>query len=121
MNKRNKQRFGRRFSEEKLYDLCDYLIADALVNLKAFNKYHGSIPSFLCDEDYEKTDVKKAEKEWHEILNKMIWSMEEYKNDNHNDPGMQGKSYDSDERKEYLKRYNEGFELYGKYLPYLWL
>lgn len=109
-------------SEEALYDLCDHIVAIVLPALRRFEHYAGSIPSALfVDGDPDKTDMEKAEKEWHEILQKMIWSFDQYKRDEPDAPWKKGMSLNSPEQKAYNKRFHDGFQLFGEYLTSLWL
>lgn len=78
-----------------------------------------------------------SEKEWIEILNQIIWSMEEIKNDYPNDPlynykyriPIDGKDIYSQEERDkmekesdiYYKKIDEGLHLFAKYLQDLWI
>ncbi len=56
--------------------------------------------------------------EWHEILDKMIWSFEQAKNGYE---GYYGLALNNNEEyKAYMSRVQEGFDLFGKYYMSLW-
>ena len=120
MNKRAKQKYGKQYKEEKLYDLCDYLARDILVNLRAFERFQGSIPGPLCGPD-GKRDVGEAGQEWHEILRKMIWSFDQHVRDNPDEPWKKGYALDSEEEKAYKELVKDGYHLFAEYFEYLWL
>ena len=50
--------------------------------------------------------------EWHEILDKMIWSFEQIAKDE--------EPFDAEENKKYYKKIDEGLKLFYKYFQCLW-
>jgi len=86
------------------YSLYLYLAKKILKPLKEFEKRKDSFPSDL-----------KSDKEWHEILNKMIWSFQ-----NTVDGETFEVPYDFEKERLLEKRQQEGFELFGKYFRNLW-
>jgi hypothetical protein len=93
------------FDKEELYDL-DFTIAKfVLPRLKEFKRINCGHPGNLTS------------KEWKSILQKMIWSFQQKVND------VIAPPHDLTEaqRKLWLKRYSEGFKLFGKYFCHLWI
>lgn len=56
--------------------------------------------------------------EWHEILDKMIWSFEQAKNAHEGDYGLALNN--NEEYKAYMNRVQEGLDLFSKYYMSLW-
>ena len=56
--------------------------------------------------------------EWHEILDKMIWSFEQTKGEYESSYGLALNN--NEEYKVYMNRVQEGFDLFGKYYMSLW-
>lgn len=120
MNKRKKQKYGRRFSKKKIANLCDYLAKDILNNLRVFEKCAVSIPGPLCGEEGAR-NISESSAEWHEILQKMIWSFDQFSRGNPDEPFLNGYDSESAEQEAYDARMGEGFRLFGEWFGYLWL
>lgn len=120
MNKRMKQKYGKRYNEEQIYDLCDYLARDILNGLRAFEKHRVGVPACFCGEDGNRS-LEEAENEWHKVLRKMIWSFEQYVRDYPDEPFKKGYDLHSDEQKAYYSLVEEGRHLFAKYFDNLWI
>lgn len=132
MNKRTRQlqrtmEKRNRYSKEQIWNLNVYLTDHIYCALKQFkNQRMYSYPAQF-----------NSEKEWIEILDKMIWSLEEIKNDYPNDPlynykyciPIGGKDIYSQEERDkmekesdiYYKKIDEGLHLFAKFLQDLWI
>ena len=116
-----------RYTKEQIWNLDFYLTEHICCALKQFkNQRMYSYPSQF-----------NSEKEWIEILNQIIWSMEKKKNDYPNDPlynykyciPIDGKDIYSQEERDkakkesaiYYKKIDEGLHLFAKYLQDLWI
>lgn len=88
----------------------DYNIARyTLPLLKRFKELKNGFPARL-----------ESMEEWDEILDKIIWSLEEIVND---EDGLQLTGYTEQDReiiKEYYNKKQEGLRLFGEYLCDLW-
>lgn len=123
-----KDKYGS-FNEDEIYDLCDYLIQFIYPRLKAFSHYDSPVPGrFIADanvslEEFQNNSAvrHKLENDWHEVVKKMLWSFEQYVKGDVDDPFNKNGDFTSYERKEYLKRKEEGFKLFGQYIDCLWL
>lgn len=113
------QRVFRGYSDIDMLDFCQFLCKKMLPYVKAWvaMERNGYPASF---------DTKG---EWEEVLGKILWSLEESANWNETET----KIFEREREKgasvaeicegdiaEYWKRYNEGMELFGKYLPAMW-
>jgi len=88
----------------------------ALVILPALRKFKEDNTGHPCGISSEADPVCgkcECEKEWHTILDKMIWSFEQIADDVID-------YHSSDEYKKYNDRVQEGLELFGKYFRSLW-
>lgn len=88
------------------YSLYILLSKKILPHLKMFKERTFSFP---IDDNINNID------EWKEILNKMIWSFESVLADD------DGEVIKGEDRHQYYKRRQEGFELFGKYFRNLWI
>ena len=62
-------------NDKHLYNLDIYLAKVIAKELKAYEKAAVGVPSCFCyDKDWNEIPVEKAEKKWHKVLKKMIWS-----------------------------------------------
>lgn len=98
------QHLTRGFSDDQTWCLGGDIARYALPRLKQLRDHHMGYPASL-----------KNDEAWVEIMNAMIWSMEQYLNDGH-PPEEASKK----ERKEWWDRYSKGFKLFGEWLPSLW-
>lgn len=95
------------FADDDIWDLTDTLREIIKPRLRAFKEMkRHTLPSELLPDDAEKADYEKAEKEWEEILDKMLYAFEH--------------GSDDEEMPDY-KRIQEGHELFGKYFGALWV
>lgn len=111
------QRLTRGFDDTELWSL-DCTIAEFITpRLKQFKSQCKSIPGDIAYK-YLNSDVDKSEEEWNEILDKMIWTFENWEND----PDTEEMS-NEEFRKIYDNWYNkrqEGLDLFVKYISALW-
>lgn len=103
MNNRQKKKHGiPTFKDSEVWDLDIVLAQYILPRLKRFKKVNvNSHPGTLSSLE-----------EWHEIIDKMIWSFERIVNDDW--------AYETNRRKEQVPRYEEGMQLFAKYFLDLW-
>lgn len=94
------------FADDDIWNLTDTLREIIKPRLRAFKEMkRHTLPSEFIPDDAEEADYEKAEKEWEEILDKMLYAFEH--------------GSDDEEMPDY-KRIQEGFELFGKYFGSLW-
>jgi hypothetical protein len=114
------QRVFRGYSDIDMADFCQFLCKKMLPYVKAW---------VALDRNGYPTDIETPE-EWEEVLGKILWSLEESANWNKTEDKLfekmreRGDTFadlDGGEIMEYWKRYQEGMELFGKYLPAMWL
>ena len=114
MNKRQRKKLQAKmnvlkeahFTDEQLWDMDVTLAKYISSGLKQFLNYvetKEELPGYPSD--------FKSLEEWHESINKMIWSFEEITKREHI-------NYRKDE--EYRKKIQEGLNLFAKYFQSLW-
>jgi len=118
MNKRYKQKFGKKFKIRRMYDLCDYLGKDILRDLKAFQRVCSAAPMEICEKDDLAGVRPETEKKWKDMIGKMIWSFEEILYDRGNAPGFPWEK--TPEMEAYNKRVDEGLQLFAHHFKDLW-
>jgi hypothetical protein len=103
MNKRQKKKHGfPTFKDNEVWDLDITLANYILPRLKRFKKVNVNSHS---------VDLSSLE-EWHEIIDKMIWSFERIVNDDW--------SYEINRVQEQKQQYELGMSLFGIYFLDLW-
>lgn len=117
MNKRIKQKYGRRYRREKIYNLCDYLARDICTNLKLYEHITPAVPSCFCHpyDDCKEEKWLEAREKWHTVLRNMIWSFDEIAKNYPNKPND-----DPQEIAAYWKRVDNGLRLFVDYFTSLW-
>jgi hypothetical protein len=96
----------RGYSNAEVWNLNIYTANYILPRLKHFRKHMATFPDFLIEKNYKITDEDKQFKKWQEIIDEIIWAMENIKNDELNQKDN--------------KRIQNGCELLGKYFLNLW-
>lgn len=114
MNKRQKKKYGlQKFKPSDIYNLDMTLAKYILPRLKAFRKVNVcSYPSNLDNID-----------EWHNIIDKMIWSFERVINDDWDEEIdiIDDSILEARERmKQNMEKYSEGMNLFAMYFSSLW-
>lgn len=99
-----KQRLERGFDSSELWNLDSTIIKFALPRLKAFRE-DGTL-------SYPDFDEARTPEGWHEVLDKMIWWMENYNDDVF--------PTEKSEQKEFTRKLEEGKSLFFKYFSHLW-
>ena len=114
-------------NDRHLYNLDIYLARIIVKELKAYEKAAVGVPSCFCyDEDFHEIPIKKADKKWHKILKKMIWSFDEIAKDH---PNSFCSKFDEFEKTEdyreaedrYNEKVDEGLKLFAEYFQSLWI
>lgn len=90
------------FSEDETWSLYNTIAAFTLPRIRHFRKHVHGYPGGITFE------------QWQEILDKIIFSLEEYANENENEPK------EIDETRKYWERMDEGTRLFGQYFGHLW-
>lgn len=119
------------YSREDLWSLDYTIVRFVLPRLKAFREVSGGFPSSMFYDDPENptqeeldtigerySDEKwnKAGSKWKSIIDHMIWSMEEWlEND-----GIYWDEKNSCHDKEKEEKVEKGFEYFHKYFHHLW-
>jgi hypothetical protein len=103
LNKRQKKKYGFPiFKDCEVWDLAITLANYILPRLKRFKKVN--VNSHPCN--------LSGIEEWHEIIDKMIWSFERIVNDDW--------SYETNRIREQKEQYEEGMNLFAKWFLDLW-
>lgn len=110
---RSKQMFGKRFKKRRAWDCYSFLAVHIANELRAFKKYNvNSLPH-----EFYKEEGDNGTKEWHDVVDKMIYSFDQIARDYPNCEEMDVKS---SEYKAYQAKIDEGLNLFAKYFRNLW-
>ncbi len=109
------QRIFKGYNDSETWDLGYTIAKFTLPRLKRFKELNEGYP---CGGEI------KTYKEWNEVLDKIIWSLEKIANDARDYPDLQkdldNDCYSIEKEIEYNKKIQEGLDLFGKYFITLW-
>ena len=114
-------------NDKHLYNLDIYLAKVIAKELKAYEEAAVGVPSCFCyDKDFNEIPIEKAEKRWHKVLKKMIWSFDEIAKDHPNSFCTKFNEYKKPEdfkkaADRYDERIDEGLKLFAEYFQSLWI
>ena len=108
--------FGKRFKKIRAWNCYSFLAVHIVNELKAFKKYNvHTVPL-----DFHKENGDNGTKDWHDVVDKMIWSFEEISNDYPHAPKIVDNSLNKDDFKQYREKIDEGLNLFVKHFEELW-
>lgn len=101
------------------WDMRSTLAPIIIPMLKQLKETKHGIPSSLIRDESEGA-FEKAEAEWNEILDCMIWSFETEMQDDPDGMFFKNDRYDRKGHDKWAKRRQKGFDLFGKHYLSLW-
>ena len=125
MSKKNKKHH---IQELKKYELTDDELFNGYqtfakilyINLKKLKRNYKDIPTPLYVKDDGIMPIDYAQKKWNKILDKMIWSFNEYANEYPNKPYiLPNEDGYSKSMEKYTKKLHRGLKLFYKWFEWL--
>lgn len=118
--RKTRLRHGKDFelTDDELFNAYQTFADILVVNLKKLKKNAKGVPACLCvDKDCNILPIKVGQERWNKILDKIIWSFNEYANEYPSRPNFECE-LPSKEHQKYAKKLRRGVKLFYKWFEW---